>query len=82
MTLSSEAMAQCSQKNEFTITYVDCKTIIVEGNPTANSHEWNFGQGWFTGNAQETYTFPCNGNYTVQHTVEAGFLVCELPVVI
>jgi PKD repeat protein len=37
-------------------------------------HQWNFGSGFVSGSANETYTFPAAGNYVVEHVTWNGCL--------
>ena len=37
-------------------------------------HQWNFGNGFVAGSANETYTFPSAGSYVVEHVTWNGCL--------
>jgi len=44
-------------------------TYVFSGDPAAVSHQLNFGSGFVSGTANEVYTFPSAGTYTVTHVV-------------
>ncbi|HTF06484.1 MAG TPA: T9SS type A sorting domain-containing protein [Bacteroidia bacterium] len=56
----------------FTATLTSGTTYSFTANTAATDHEWNFGQGFATGTANETYTFPSNGWYVVTHVTWNG----------
>jgi hypothetical protein len=46
------------------------------------NHQWNFGNGFVPGNANEVYTFPGNGIYTVTHVTTNACLSDTVTMVI
>lgn len=49
-------------------------TYNFNANVSTAMHQWNFGNGFTTGSANETYTFPSAGSYVVQHVTWNGCL--------
>jgi hypothetical protein len=59
---------------EFAATLTGGSTYFFQTATPASNHQWNFGSGFVTGNANETYTFPGPGTYTVSHVTDNGCL--------
>jgi Secretion system C-terminal sorting domain len=49
-------------------------TYSFNANASMAMHQWNFGSGFVSGSANETYTFPAAGNYVVEHVTWNGCL--------
>jgi len=58
----------------FTASVVTGTTFSFAAATAGTVHEWNFGQGFQPGTANETYTFPTNGVYVVGHVTNNGCL--------
>jgi hypothetical protein len=58
----------------FTAAVISGTTFSFSATTTGANHEWNFGQGFQAGTANETYTFPSNGVYVVGHVTNNGCL--------
>ncbi len=56
----------------FTNALVSGTTYSFSASTTGTNHEWNFGQGFVSGTANENYTFPGNGTYTIVHVTDNG----------
>lgn len=56
----------------FTSSLVSGTTYSFTATTTGSNHQWNFGSGFVNGNANESYTFPANGTYTVVHVTDNG----------
>lgn len=49
-------------------------TYTFNANASMAMHQWNFGNGFVSGSANETYTFAAAGNYAVEHVTWNGCL--------
>lgn len=49
-------------------------TYNFSANASMAMHQWNFGNGFVAGSANETYTFPSAGSYVVEHVTWNGCL--------
>jgi hypothetical protein len=49
-------------------------TYNFSANDSAVFHQWNFGNGFSNGSANESYTFPSAGTYVVEHVTWNGCL--------
>lgn len=58
----------------FASTFVSGSTYFFNSQTSATNHQWNFGSGFVSGSAMETYTFPGQGTYTVTHVTNNGCL--------
>lgn len=56
----------------FAPTFVSGSTYFFNSQTSATNHQWNFGSGFVSGSAMETYTFPGQGTYTVTHVTDNG----------
>lgn len=58
----------------FTASMVTGTTYSFAAATSGTNHQWNFGQGFVTGTATESFTFSGNGVYTVVHVTDNGCL--------
>ena len=58
----------------FDSTFITGTTYLFTSVDSVSDHQWNFGNGFVNGNANEVYTFPGNGVYTVSHVTSNGCL--------
>lgn len=56
----------------FTTSLISGTTYSFSAATIGTNHQWNFGQGFVSGIAIESYTFPATGNYLVQHVTDNG----------
>ncbi len=56
----------------FDSTFISGSTFLFTSAVPGTNHQWNFGNGFIAGNANEVYTFPGNGTYTVTHVTSNG----------
>lgn len=58
----------------FDSTFITGSTYLFTSAVAGTNHQWNFGNGFAPGNANEVYTFPGNGTYVVTHVTSNGCL--------
>lgn len=58
----------------FTSSAVTGLTYSFAAATLGTNHQWDFGQGFVTGTANESYTFTTAGTYTVGHVTDNGCL--------
>lgn len=57
---------------DFTQLLTSGSTYTFTANTSATGHQWNFGNGFVAGTANETFTFPGTGTYLVSHVTDNG----------